>query len=148
MELAELNQPVIMELKFDAPLKGESKFGVYYAYAVDCNGEEMTFFSPNDEVNQKLISLKRGAKVQITKTAKQNGKGIKVDYDVIVLEEKKSEPADVPNPQEEYYYTAMEKSFEEALRLQNKFNGMANVNQIAITLFIQRTKGSHSFSGG
>lgn len=148
MEISELNQPVIMELKFDSPLKGESKYGAYYAYAVDCNGQEMTFFSPSDEVNQKLINLKRGAKVQITKTAKQNGKAIKVDYDVVVIEEMKTEPADEPNPQEEYYYIAMEKSFEEALRLQNKFNGMANVNQIAITLFIQRTKGSHSFSGG
>lgn len=143
-----MNQPVIMELKFDAPLKGESKFGVYYAYAVDCNGEEMTFFSPSDEVNQKLKTLKRGAKVQITKTAKQNGKGIKVDYDVVVLEEKKHEPTDEPIPQDDFFYNAMEKSFEQALRLQNKFNGMANVNQIAITLFIQRTKGSHSFSGG
>jgi hypothetical protein len=38
------------------------------------------------------------------------------------------------------YYSAMDKSFEEALQIQTKYNGMANVNQIAITLFIQRTK--------
>jgi hypothetical protein len=38
------------------------------------------------------------------------------------------------------YFKAMVDSFEEALRIQEKFNGMANVNQIAITLFIQRTK--------
>ena len=38
-------------------------------------------------------------------------------------------------------YCEMMNSFEEAIRIQEKFNGMANVNQIAITLFIQRTKG-------
>jgi hypothetical protein len=43
------------------------------------------------------------------------------------------------------YYSAMEKSIEEALRLQNKYNGIS-LSQIAITLFIQRTKGNHSFT--
>jgi len=40
LEITELNQPVIMELKYDSPLKGESKYGQYFAYAFDSNGED------------------------------------------------------------------------------------------------------------
>lgn len=123
-----------MKLLFDSPLKGESKFGTYHAYAVESNGEEQTFFVPNDDVNDKLITLKRGTRVQITKTAKQNGKGIKVDYDVVVLEDKKPEPA------KDNYFDAMLKSYEDAMKIQEKLNGMCDVNRIAITLFIARSK--------
>lgn len=141
----------MMKLLFDAPLKGESKYGKYFAYAVDVNGEEMTFFSPNDEVNHKLISLKRGSKIQITKTAKQNGKGIVVSYDVEILEEKKtvSVPESTANDlKEDFYYSMMEKAFESALRIQGKFNGMANVNQLAVTIYISMLKQNNSFTGG
>ena len=151
MELSELNQPVIMELKFDAPLKGESKYGQYFAYAVDCNGEEMTFFSPSDEVNQKLITLKRGSKVQITKTAKQNGKGIVVNYDVVVLDETKPDPAPetiANNSHDDFFYNAMEKSVSDAIRIQNMFPGVCSTNSIAVTIYISRLKQTPSFDGG
>jgi hypothetical protein len=36
----------------------------------------------------------------------------------------------------------MLQSFADAIRVQEKFNGMANVNQLAVTMFIQRTKGN------
>ena len=150
LEITELNQPVTVQLLFDSPLKGESKYGSYFAYAVNYNGEEMTFFSPCDEVNQKLINLKRGTKVQITKTARQNGKGIKVDFDVIVLEDNKPiEPELINKPaaQDDLYYSFMDKSFEDALRIQNKYNG-ANLNQIAVTIYISRLKQNNSFTGG
>ncbi|MCX6170164.1 MAG: hypothetical protein NTX65_12535 [Ignavibacteriales bacterium] len=128
-----------MKLLFDSPLKGESKYGQYFAYAVECNGEEMTFFSPSDDVNEKLINLKRGSKVQITKTAKQNGKGIKVDYEVLVLEEKKAEQNGNGSTHDNYYELMLH-SYEDALKINEKLGGLVDVSRIGITLFIARSK--------
>lgn len=140
LEITELDQPAIITLLFDSPLKGESKYGPYFAYAVECNGEEMTFFSPNDEVNEKLINLKRGTKVQITKTAEKIGKGVKVDYDVVVFEEKRPELSNSNGLKKDNYFDAMLHSYEDAMKIQEKLNGMVDVNRIAITLFIARSK--------
>jgi len=107
----------------------------------------MTFFAPSDEVNQKLINLKRGSTVQIVKTARQNGKGIKLEYEVTLLEGNKPEQT-ACDPQDDIYYRTMDKAFESALRIQSKYNGMANVNQLAVTIYISMLKQNNSFAGG
>ncbi|MHA1911703.1 MAG: hypothetical protein ACTSYA_08425 [Candidatus Kariarchaeaceae archaeon] len=89
----------------------------------------------------------------ITKTAVQKGNKVVTSYDVTPAQpqgpteggSKASSNQNPPTADEQessIYYKAMVASFEEAIKIQEKFNGMANVNQIAITLFIQRTKSS------
>jgi hypothetical protein len=142
------NEKKILELRSDQPKTGKSSYGDYYLYTVkNGTGEDYSFFAPNEKVHEALKDLKRGIKFEITKTAKQSGKEIKVDYEVNVLEAKNSELPPPPPTQDDFYYTAMEKSFSDAIRIQNKFNGMANVNQLAVTIYISRLKQSPSYDG-
>lgn len=154
----ELNKPTHIKMLFDQPIIGESQYGKYYMYAVT-NGDpnkELTFFAPNEEVHNQLKDLKKGTAICITKLAAQRGNKLVTTYDVQMLptdgidkpkEQPNTNPAEKLNSpdQPSQFLTEMIKSFEEAIKIQEKFNGMANVNQIAITLFIQRTKGNHAF---
>ncbi len=143
----ELNKPTNIEMLFDKCHEGESQYGKYYLYAVRVLGEEFSFFAP-EEVHLKLSELKRGDAAVITKQAVQKGSKVVTTFEVEVAPkqhqnhqapETSSNKAETPNNQNSYLQ-AMMASFEDALVIQEKFNGMANVNQIAITLFIQRTK--------
>ena len=145
----ELNKPTRIEMLFDNPKVGESQYGMYYLYAVR-NGDgatEYSFFAP-EEVHSKLSLLNKGDRAVITKQAVQKGSKVVTTYDVAPIQQQTaptnkgiSETSNEQNQGEKNsYLRAMVASFEDALVIQDKFNGMANVNQIAITLFIQRTK--------
>ena len=142
----ELNKPTHIEMLFDNPKIGESQYGAYYLYAVrNGDGNEYSFFAP-EEVHEKLSGLSKGDTAVITKSAVQKGNKVLTSYDVASKQPPSSvdkQLSDNTKPEEEIssnYFKAMVASFEEAIKIQEKFNGMANVNQIAITLFIQRTK--------
>ena len=140
----ELNKPTSIEMLFDQPKVGESQYGMYYLYAVR-NGDgatEYSFFAP-EEVHSKLSLLKKGDKAVITKQAVQKGSKVVATYEVALSSSPTKSVGttpDKPTSNNNTYLQAMISSFEDALIIQDKFNGMANVNQIAITLFIQRTK--------
>lgn len=137
------NEKKVLELRSEQPKIGKSSFGDYFLYTVkNGTGEDYSFFAPNEKVHNALKDLKRGTKFEITKTAQQSGKDIKVDYEINILAE-----VPPPPPQDDFYYSAMEKSFSDAIRIQNKFNGMANVNQLAVTIYISRLKQSPLYDG-
>ncbi len=152
MEL-EVNKPTRIKLLFNDCVEGSSKFGKYYLYAIQ-NGDGSTEYSlfAADELHKQLKQFKKDDELLVTKLAASRGNKIVVSWEVkkinedIAVDKTDLSKANSPNPSDELFYIAMEKSFEDALRIQNRFNGMANVNQIAITLFIQRTKGNHSFA--
>ena len=143
----ELNKPTHIEMLFDSPKIGESQYGMYYLYAVR-NGDGQTEYSffATDEVHEKLSGLVRGDSAVITKVAMQKGSKVVTSYDVEIAPKQPSPKAEEssnprkPSDSQNTYLQAMIASFEDALVIQERFNGMANVNQIAITLFIQRTK--------
>lgn len=149
LEFKEVNKPMKLTLLFDHAIIGESSYGGnYYLYGVR-NGDdtEYSYFATED-VHEKIKDLKAGDAFEITKVALHSKAKNKVitAFDVKLLNNGHQPVAEDSNTNNLNFYSAMEKSFEEAIKLQNKFNGMANVNQIAITLFIQRTKGNHSFT--
>ncbi|MCZ7603136.1 MAG: hypothetical protein M5R37_09720 [Melioribacteraceae bacterium] len=148
LEFKEVNKPMTLTLLFNDPIVGESQYGKYYLYAVK-NGDdsEYSYFATED-VHEKIKDLKAGDSFEITKVALHSKAKNKVvtTFDVKLLNNGHKPEVNKVAENQSSYYSAMEKSFEEAIKLQNKFNGMANVNQIAITLFIQRTKGNHSFT--
>jgi len=129
---------------FDQPKIGESQYGKYYLYAVR-NGDgatEHSFFAP-EEVHAKLSELVRGDAAVITKKAIQKGSKVVTSYEIELAPKQHQTPPETSSNQDQSantYLQAMITSFEDALVIQDRFNGMANVNQIAITLFIQRTK--------
>lgn len=135
----ELNKPVTIELLYDEPIVGESRYGEYYLYAVKNGGdEELSFFAPNEQVHEKMKELKKGERIQITKTAAQSGKKIVHDYELKVMESKTR----MPEQSTDNYFDLLLRSYEDALRIQNKLNGLVDMNKIAITLFIARSKAS------
>ena len=62
-----INQSLKLQLLFDEPLVGESKFGEYYMYAVK-NGQdefEYSFFAPLS-VHERLKNKPKGTRFQIS----------------------------------------------------------------------------------
>lgn len=133
---------------YDTPKIGNSQYGEYYLYAVR-NGDgttEYSFFAP-PEVHEKLKDLKKGGKATITKVAEQKGSKLLTKYDVIidsktdieVMQQQTTKPL-LSLPNNDNYFGAMLSSYEDAIKIQEKLNGMVDVNRIAITLFIARSK--------
>lgn len=129
------NEPKILELRSEA-IVGKNTYGDYQLFIVS-NGtnEEYSFFCPNEKVFEQLRTLKRGSKFEIVKTAKQNGRGIKVDYEIVVLEEQKSK-----EPHKDNYFDIMLTSYQDALNINERYKGLVDVSKIATTLFIARSK--------
>lgn len=147
----QLNQPSTIELLFDRCHVGQSSYGEYYLYAVR-NGDgstEYSFFAP-PEVHEQLKSLKKGDKAKILKLAEQTGSKIETKYDIQLYPvAQKVSTNDTVTTGSDSYFSAMLSSYEDAIRIQEKLNGMVDVNRIAITLFIARSKvNGNGFNGG
>jgi len=141
----QLNQPTRIELLFDEPMVGESKFGAYYLYAVR-NGDgatEYSFFAP-DEVHQKLKELRKGSKAVVTKLAEQKGTKILTKYDVQVEETKQPlklhQPSAIIPQTSDGFYEMMLQSCKDAVRIQTDLGGLMDPKSLAVTLFIARSK--------
>jgi len=120
----------------DQCLIGTSRYGEYYLYNVRNGGnEELSYFADKD-VHEKLKDLHKGDKVEICKRAEQKGSKIITSFDVKVL--KNDSPPG--NASKDNYFETMLTSYQDALNIQEKLNGMVDVNRIAITLFIARSK--------
>ncbi len=150
MEL-EVNKPTRIKLLFNDCVEGSSKFGKYYLYAIQ-NGDGRSEYSlfAADELHNQLKQFKKDDELIVTKLgASRNGK-IVITWEVKKIEgENVISPLNNPNnPQDDIYYSAMEKSFEDAIRIQNKYNGLANVNQLAVTIYISRLRQTPSYNGG
>lgn len=135
----QINSPTKLQLLFDEPLVGESKYGEYYMYAVQNGEQEYSFFAPLS-VHEQLNDKSKGTKFQITKTTTQKGKKLVTDFEVKFLDNGVKEKKEAePKTEENGYYEAMLKSYAEATKIQSKFSAV-NLNQCAVTLFIARTK--------
>lgn len=135
----QVNSPINLQLLFDEPLIGNSKFGEYYMYAVKNDEEEYSFFAPL-KIHEQLKDKPKGTLFQLTKTATQKGKKLVVDYEVRFLDngEKKETKSNLKQD-ENGFYEAMLQCYAEATKIQSQFSAV-NLNQCAITLFIARTK--------
>lgn len=142
----ELNKPTEIELLYDECVSGNSQYGDYYLYAVKSDGKEWSFF-PNEQVHAQLRTLRRGDKVVITKLASQHGNKIVTTFDVQVnnkvsVSAAESEYINDTNEDKytDRYYEVILQSYRDALKIQGELNGLVDVNKIAITLFIARSK--------
>lgn len=130
-----------LELLFDEPMVGQSRFGEYYLYAVK-NGtdQEYSFFAPV-EVNEQIKSLKKGDRFEITKHAEQKGTKIVTRFDVKI--EKKnleSPPTEITKSTNDNFYEIMLNSCRDAVKIQNELGGLMDAKSLAVTLFIARSK--------
>jgi hypothetical protein len=138
----ELNKTASLELLFDEPMIGQSKYGEYYLYAVK-NGSntEYSFFA-TAEVNEQIKTLRKGDRFEITKLAEQKGTKIITKFDVKILEKEKTAPEVVNGYSNvsDNYYNIMLNSCKDAIKLQNELGGMFDAKSLAVTIFIARTK--------
>jgi hypothetical protein len=135
-----LNRPAEIELLYDEPITGRSQYGDYYMYAVLYEGEEYTFFAP-EEVHNQIKNLGKGGRAVITKFAARRGSKMAVSYDVSLPDKPKNEEE---KPQEESspdkLYDLLLKSYEDAISIQKRLNGIIDIEKAAITLFIARSR--------
>jgi hypothetical protein len=143
----ELNVQKHLELLYDEPVVGQSKYGSYFLYVVkNGTGEEYSFFAP-DEVHNEIKQLKKGNKFTIVKLAEQRGTKI-ITKHVVTIHHSEIKPQEaLPSENignnsntKDSYFEAMFASYDDAMKVQEKLNGMVDVNRIAITLFIARSK--------
>lgn len=134
----ELNKTVHLELLFDEPMVGQSRYGEYYLYAVK-NGtdQEYSFFAPA-EVNEQIKSLRKGERFEITKLAEQKGTKIVTSYDVKV--QKKNLVNEINKNTNDNFYELMLSSCRDAVKIQNELGGLMDAKSLAVTLFIARSK--------
>lgn len=132
----DLNKPVKIELLQDQCLIGTSRYGEYYLYNIRNGGNDELSYFADKEVHEKLKDLRKGDKVEICKRAEQKGSKIITSFEVKVL---KNETPAVSSSKDNYFETMLA-SYQDALNIQEKLNGMVDVNRIAITLFIARSK--------
>ena len=130
-----MNKTQSLELLFDEPMVGQSRYGEYFLYAVK-NGsdQEYSFFAP-EEVNEKIKTLRKGDRFEITKLAEQKGAKIVTKYEIKV--EKKTLVSSNTN---DSFYELMLTSCKDAVRIQNELGGLMDAKSLAVTLFIARSK--------
>ena len=132
----ELNKTMSLELLFDEPMVGQSRFGEYYLYAVKNGSDvEYSFFAPT-EVNEQLKSLRKGERFEITKLAEQKGTKIVTSYKV----EKQSPANEINKISNDNFYDLMLTSCRDAVKIQNELGGLMDAKSLAVTLFIARSK--------
>jgi len=145
-----VNVPTQIRLLNDKCIEGSSQYGVYHLYNI-VNGDGTTEYSlfAQDELHKQLKLFKKNDKLLVTKLAASRDGKIVVSWEVKkIAEPVVDKPKDDLISQHDYFYNEMEKSFDDALRIQNKFNGMCDVNRIALTLFISRSKLNSNLIGG
>ena len=125
-----------LELLFDEPMVGQSRFGEYYLYAVK-NGTdtEYSFFAPA-EVNEQIKTLRKGERFEITKLAEQKGTKIVTSYKV----EKQSPANEINKNSNDNFYELMLTSCRDAVKIQNELGGLMDAKSLAVTLFIARSR--------
>ena len=125
-----------LELLFDEPMVGQSRFGEYFLYAVK-NGtdQEYSFFAPA-EVNEQIKQLRKGERFEITKLAEQKGTKIVTSYKV----EKQSPLNELNKGSNDNFYDLMLTSCRDAVKIQNELGGLMDAKSLAVTLFIARSK--------
>jgi hypothetical protein len=143
-----INEPVIIELLFDEPITGSSKYGPYFMYAVKIEEEEYSFF-PTVDVHEKLKELKKGDKARILKLAAQRGSKLVTTFDVQVENNKTMGPNPIDNIEgynpldqeiNDNYRFLLLQSYKDALEVQRELNGLCDIDRAALSLFIARTK--------
>ena len=138
----ELNKKVSLELLFDEPMVGQSRYGDYYLYAVKNGGDtEYSFFAP-DDVHERIKTMHRGDRFEITKTAEQKGSKILTKHEIKAIAQPAQQTKQISpkEPQTDNFYELMLKSCKDAIKIQTELGGMMDAKSLAVTLFIARSR--------
>ena len=152
----QVNIPATIKLLMDKPITGSNTYGNWYLFGVEFEGQEYSFFA-TEEVTKfaEKNKLRKGDVVKVIKTIIKNGKKNQTSYQLeIVSKGQQNHPASNGNPVEKLNahtngnanhqtvedYNVMHDCLAQGIKLQQDLGSVIDVNRIAITLFITRTK--------
>jgi len=141
----QVNIPTKIKLLQDKPATGESNYGKWYLYSVLSDETEMSFFAP--EQVQKFIevnALGKGDELEITKTLTKDGKKNVVDYKIELLT-RQTPTAPVNSNNKPNDIKIMRDCLISSIELQKELGSVVDVNKIAMSLYISRSKNGNSY---
>ena len=140
-----LNDSATLTLLKEKALVGENSYGPYFMYNVSEDGTEKVLFATADVHKQVLeAGLKTGDSFELKKVPVQNGKKVtaKVEFEVV---SKQDGNLSVGGP-DDGFCQLMKRCVEEAVSITKEVNSIPwqneDVRGIALTMFIQRARGS------
>ena len=152
--LLPINSPMQLELAYSSPLIGENRYGEYYCYTfLDSAGQEFTWFAPL-KIHTILKEQVKGAKIRLVKTAIEKNKKLIQDFSVEILSpgkingngngngkvhDQNTAPSAEGKTEALTHMEIMKQCFAEAAEIQKEYNA-ANLSNIAVTLYISKTK--------
>lgn len=142
----QVNIPTKIKLLQDQPATGTSQYGKWYLYNVEFEGNENSFFSP--EQVQKFIEdnqLKKGDEIEITKTLTKNGKSNIVDFKINLISKQNGQVTKPNGNGKTDDIKIMRDCLISAIELQKELGSVVDVNKIAMSLYIARTKNGNGF---
>ena len=143
----QVNIPTKIKLLQDTPATGTSQYGKWYLYNVEFEGNENSFFSP--EQVQKFIEdnkLKKGDELEITKSIIKDGKKSVIDYKIELLTIHESSNQTQPNGNGKTDdIKIMRDCLISAIDLQKELGSVVDVNKVALSLYISKTKNGNSY---
>ena len=151
----QVNIPATIKFLMDKPVTGSNAYGNWYLFGVEYEGQEYSFFATEDVAKfAEENKLRKGDVVKVTKTIIKNGKKNQTSYQLeIVSKGQQNHPASNGNGQvvingnghsngngQAEDYKVMHDCLAQGIKLQQDLGSVIDVNRIAITLFITRTK--------
>jgi len=154
----QVNIPATIKLLMDKPVTGSNAYGNWYLFGVEYEGEEYSFFATEEVAKfAEENNLRKGDSIKVTKTFVKVGKKNQTSYQLeIVSKGQQSDPASNgtgqsvvngnthingnANGQFVEDYNVMHDCLAQGIKLQQDLGSVIDVNRIAITLFITRTK--------
>lgn len=143
----QVNIPATITLLMDKPVTGSNAYGNWYLFGVEHEGQEYSFFA-TEEVAKFAFenNLRKGDSLKVTKTLVKVGKKNQTSYQLEIIHKGQAVingNAKLPlngNSQTSDDYQIMHDCLAQGIKLQQALGSVIDVNRIAITLFITRTK--------
>ncbi len=149
----QVNIPATITLLMDKPVTGSNAYGNWYLFGVEHEGQEYSFFATEDVARfAEENKLRKGDSIKVTKTFVKVGKKNQTSYQLEIIS--KVHPSSNGNGKTELNgnghatgnshtlddYKVMHDCLAQGIKLQQDLGSVIDVNRIAITLFITRTK--------
>lgn len=143
----QVNIPATITLLMDKPVTGSNAYGNWYLFGVEHEGQEYSFFA-TEEVAKFAVenNLRKGDSLKVTKTLVKVGKKNQTFYQLEIINKNQAatngngKMLSNGNGQSNDDYQIMHDCLAQGIKLQQDLGSVIDVNRIAITLFITRTK--------
>jgi len=140
----EINKPTKIKLLQDSPATGTNQFGNWFLYSVMNDGKEQSFFAP--EQVQKFIEenqFKKGDELTITKSLTKNGKSNVIDFKMELISRENGQDVIPDGNGKLDDIKIMRDCLMAGIELQKELGSVVDVNKIAMSLYIARTKNQY-----